>query len=290
MTLPAGLPVVDHHCHLSPSGEGVAAARRFRAAGGTHLFLATQTYGPSPPRSLAEYAHQFETTEALARQVRTEVGVVVYPVIAPYPVDLVRQTAELGPDAALGLHLGALDLAGRWVRERRAVALGEVGRAHFPVSEEVRGAIEAAFRHALEVARESDCPVVVHSDDLGPSGIQELGARGQEARLPPGRVIKHYARARFAPSDRGSVTPSYLARRELVREVRHDPAPWFLETDFLDDPARPGAVLDLATVPRRAAAIASAAPAEVELLYGPFVDSVERVYGFRPSVEPGGGG
>ncbi len=287
MTLPPGLPVVDHHCHLSPAGEGVTAAKRFRAAGGTHLFLATQNYAARVPRSVDDYRAQFETTEALARRVTAEADVVVYSVVAPYPIDLVRVAPELGVAAALELHLAALDLAGRWVRERRAVALGEVGRPHFPVSPEIGSAIETAFRHALVVARESNCPAIVHSDDLDTAGVRELASRGAEAGVRAGRVVKHYARARFAPADRSPVTPSYLARRELVREVLHDPAPWFLETDFLDDRKRPGAVLDLATVPRRAAAIAQGSPADGELLWIPFMDSVEKVYGFRPEPRAG---
>lgn len=283
MALPPGLPVVDHHCHLSPSGEGVAAARRFRAAGGTHLFLATQNYLPTPPRALSQYQDQFETTERLAQRIREEARVIVYPVVAPYPIDLVQIAPELGLAAALELHLGALDLAGRWVREHRAVALGEVGRPHFPVPTEVARAVDEAFRRALSTAKEVGCPVVVHSADLDPAGFRELSERARDAGLPPERVVKHYARKRIAPLDRYSVTPSYLARRELVREVAHDAGPWFLETDFLDDPRRPGAVLDLATVPRRARALSESA-SDAETLWVPFVESVERVYGFRPEV------
>ncbi len=287
MALPPGLPVVDHHCHLSPSGEGIGAARRFRDAGGTHLFLATQNYLPSPPRTFDDYRVQFETTEGLARRIREEVGVVTYTVVAPYPVDLVQLAPEVGLPEALDLHLRALDLAGQWVRERRAVALGEVGRPHFPVPAEVSDAIEVAFRRALSTAREAGCPVVVHSADLAPAGFRELAERARESGLPPERVVKHYARERIAPADRASVTPSYLARRELVRAVARDPGPWFLETDFLDDPHRPGAVLDLATVPRRARALSDSSDAET--LWVPFVESVEKVYGFRPEVKGGMG-
>ncbi|HYA70362.1 MAG TPA: hypothetical protein VEH28_03225, partial [Thermoplasmata archaeon] len=87
----------------------------------------------------------------------------------------------------------------------------------------------------------------------------------------------------------GGVVPSYLAKRDLVREVAGSPGPWFLETDFLDDPRRPGAVLDLATIPRRAAALVAQEPAEAaERLYVPFVESVERVYGWRPEVDSEG--
>ena len=286
MALPPGLPVVDHHCHLSPSGEGVGAARRFRAAGGTHLFLATQNYLPSVPRRLEEYRRQFETTEELARRIRSEVGVIVYPVVAPYPVDLVQVAGDLGLPSALDLHLRAIDLAGQWVREHRAVALGEVGRPHFPIPPEVGEAIEVAFRRAMETAREVGCPVVVHSADLDPAGFRELAERAREVGLAPERVVKHYARQRIVPRDRSSVTPSYLARRDLVREVVHDAGPWFLETDFLDDPQRPGAVLDLATVPRRAHAL-SGSPSDAEALWVPFVDSIERVYRFRPRADEG---
>ncbi|HEY1198893.1 MAG TPA: TatD family hydrolase [Thermoplasmata archaeon] len=288
MPLPRGLPVVDHHCHLSPKGDGVRAVERFRAAGGTHLFLATQNYEGTVPLSLEAYSRQFEVTWGLAQKVREEVGVRAYPVLAPYPIDLVEASTKLGPRAALDLHRSALDLAGRWVREKRAVALGEVGRPHFPVSAEVAAVVEEAFRHALQVAHDSDCPVVVHSTDLTAEGLLALAAQAREAGLRPDRVVKHYTRTRVAPGSAGGVVPSYLARRELVREVSKEPGPWFLETDYLDDPNRPGAVLDLATVPRRATVIAEDPAQGADRLWVPFVESVERVYGWRPEVSPEG--
>ena len=289
MPLLRGLPIVDHHCHLSPNGEGVHAVERFRAAGGTHLFLATQNYEATAPLSLDAYHQQFETTIGLAEKVRRDVGVRVYPVIAPYPIDLVSAASRIGPAKALELYCSALDLAGRWIREQRAVALGEVGRPHFPVAPEVAAIVEPAFRHALEVARDSDCPAVVHSPDLPEAGFCELAERAREAGLRPERVVKHYTRNRVAREACGGVVPSYLAKRDLVREVAGSPGPWFLETDFLDDPRRPGAVLDLATVPRRAAALVAQEPAEAaERLYVPFVESVERVYGWRPEVDSEG--
>jgi len=277
----AGLPVVDHHCHLSPAGEGPRAAARFRAAGGTHLFLATQNYEPEVPVDLDGYRRQFETTERLAREVRSSTGVVAYVVIAPYPIDLVRAAQRLGVAGALELQVRALDLAGRWVREHRAVALGEVGWPHFPVDPEVGDAARSAFHHALEVARDVDCPVVVHSPDLDDAAWQALEEEARSVRLPPRRVVKHYARAR-RPATAGGAVPSYLARRDLVNDVASDPAPWFLETDYLDDPRRPGAVLDLTTVPRRAAALAARSSAGA--LTVPFLDSVKQVYGITPEV------
>ncbi len=287
MPFPSDLPVVDHHCHLSPAGEGVAAARRFHAAGGTHLFLATQNYAAHFPRSLDDYVRQFETTEGLAQRIRTEVGVVVFSVVAPYPIDLVHASASIGIPAALDLQRQALDLAGVWVRERRAVAIGEVGRPHFEVDARIRAASDEAFVYALEVAREADCPAVVHCEDLDADGYQGVAALARAANLPAHRLIKHYARQYVPAADRAGIPPSFLARRELVDRALPDPGPWFLETDFLDDPARPGAVLDLATVPRRARAIAERSAEAAEQLRIPFVESIRQVYGWSPEIRGG---
>lgn len=284
MPLPSDLPVVDHHCHLHPNGEGVAAARRFASAGGTHLMLATQNYSGAVPRSAEEYRDQFDTTVRLARTIRTATGVDVRCVVAPYPIDLVHAAPLIGIAAALAVQEAALDLAGRFVLDGEAVALGEVGTPHFPVADDLRVACETALDHAFSVARDVGCPAVVHSDDLDADGYAALAARASRAGLDPGRVVKHYARSLVPRPQRGGVAPSFLARRDLVNEVLDEAGPWFLETDFLDDPARPGAVLDLATVPRRAAAIADRGSDAVERLWVPFSESFQSVYGWRPEV------
>jgi TatD-related deoxyribonuclease len=214
--LPADLPVVDHHCHLSPSGEGVAAALRFRRAGGTHLFVTTQTYGSAPPRRVDEYRDQFAMTERLTGLVLEESGVVAYAVVAPFPVDLVHVAPALGLEAAVELQFGALDLAAREVEEHRAIALGEVGRPHFPVPPEVAEASTRVFVRALELGRDVGCPVVVHSEDLGVEGYRSIAGLAARVGFPLHRLVKHYARTIETPEARVGIAPSYLARRDLV--------------------------------------------------------------------------
>ena len=287
MELPADLPVVDHHCHLSPAGEGVEAAKRFYREGGTHLFLTTHNWNHSPLRTVEDYRAQFESMEELARRIQTEASVGTSLVVSPYPVDLLDTSAAIGLSEAVEVHSRALDLAGEWVREHRAVALGEVGWPHFPVPEELRQAARQIFRHALEVAHDVGCPAVVHCEDLDAGGYRELSDLARAVGMPPERVVKHYARSYLGPPGRSGITPSFLARRELVSSTLGDAGPWFLETDFLDDPCRPGAVLDIATVPRRAVAMARQDPDRLERLRIPFVDSVRRLYGFIPAQRDG---
>jgi TatD-related deoxyribonuclease len=282
VTLPADLPVVDHHCHLSPGGEGVEAARRFQREGGSHLFLTTHNWNHQPIRSVDDYRAQFESIETLGHRIQSEARVGASLVVAPYPVDLLSMADAMGLSAAEEVQMRALDLAGRWVMEHRAVALGEVGWPHFSISEEQSLVAQRIFRHALDVARDAACPAVVHCEDLTAEDYRSLSDQARAAGLSPQRVIKHYARSYVPRTERSGITPSFLARKDVVAAALDDEGPWFLETDFLDDPRRPGAVLDIATVPRRAAAIAREYPDRVDRLRIPFVESVTRVYGFTP--------
>jgi TatD-related deoxyribonuclease len=282
VSLPADLPVVDHHCHLSPGGEGVEAARRFAREGGTHLFLTTHNWSHGPVGSVADYRRQFESIETLGRRIGSETTVTPFLVVAPYPVDLLTTAEERGTSSAVELHKQVLDLAGDWVREHRAVALGEVGWPHFPIPEDRHQAALEVFDHALGVARDVGCPVVVHCEELTADGYRALSDRARTAGLPPERVIKHYARTYLPAAERAGITPSFLARKETLSHALESGGPWMLETDFLDDPHRPGAVLDLATIPRRAARILREHPEQAERLRIPFVESIRKIYGWAP--------
>ena len=148
-----------------------------------------------------------------------------------------------------------------------------------------RSAVDEAFRYALGVARDVGCPAVVHSENLDSEGVRALARLASSVSFPLGRLVKHYQRTIVAPESGAGVVPSYLARRELCSASLREPGPWFWETDFLDDPARPGAVLDLETVPRRARAIAEQRPDDVDRLRIPFGSAIQGVYGFLPSAE-----
>jgi TatD-related deoxyribonuclease len=279
-------PIVDHHCHLSDRPEALDAARRFERAGGTHLFLATQRYAGSPLRGVDDYRRQFETTEAIARRVEGATRLRVYCIVAPFPPDLLDLARDVGLEEAERVHEGALRLAGRWAADHRIVALGEVGRPHFPVPPEVSGAAERLFLTALTVARDAGVPAVVHSEDLDAAGFEGLAALATRAGLALPRLVKHYARHYTPPEGRHGVTPSFLATRPLAAASLADPGPWFWETDFLDDPTRPGAVLDLATIPRRVGQLLEAGSADPDRLHVPFERSVQAVYGFTPTFPP----
>lgn len=276
------LPIVDHHAHLRHDPSSMEAVKRFERLGGSHIFLATQNYGPDVPLSIEDYRSQYETTLAIVRSIAKETTVQAFPVLAPYPVDLVRVAPRLGLARAVELQGAALDLAGKYVQEGLAVALGEVGRAHFDVPGEVRDALRSVLEHALAVGRDVNCPLVLHTEDLDAGGYAGLAELARRSGFPASRLVKHYACSLLPPELRQGVAPSFLARKDLVVEVLPDPGPWFLETDYLADPARPGAVLALETIPRRVAALLrenAQGEGLLERLTVPFVEGPRKVYG-----------
>jgi len=59
------------------------------------------------------------------------------------------------------------------------------------------------------------------------------------------------------PTETHGVVPSVLAREDHIREAVRKGGPFLMETDYIDDPRRPGAVLGPATVPRKTAKLRS---------------------------------
>ena len=97
--------------------------------------------------------------------------------------------------------------------------------------------------------------IQLHLHDNGETTCRELAALCDEVGLARDRAIRHYA-----PADVGADFTHGLAAtvsvgrgsvEALVTTATSANAPWGMETDFLDDPRRPGAVLGPKTVPKR---------------------------------------
>jgi TatD-related deoxyribonuclease len=129
--------------------------------------------------------------------------------------------------------------------------LGEIGRPHFPVSEEILAASNDILSYGMRLAKECGCPVVIHSESATPESMEDLGRLADSVGLSRRKVVKHYCGALVTPAESRGLFPSILASRPLVQEALGKGDRFLLETDFMDDPQRPGAVLAITTVPKR---------------------------------------
>jgi TatD-related deoxyribonuclease len=241
MKLPE-IPITDDHIHIDPTnGRGVEAAKDFRRSGGTHIFLVSK---PSwslgvEPSSGDDYRAVFDATLRVADMVR-ETGLVVYPVLGVHPAEMSRLAERMSLDAAAAVMMAGLDVAARYVEEGEAVAL-KSGRPHYEVAPEVLAASNAVLFHALELGSVCNCAVQLHAESGPCIDVVDMAAK---AGIPLERVVKH-----FATPDTPLV-PSFIARHEDIPALARAGRRFTMESDYMDENARPGAVIGPKSVPR----------------------------------------
>ncbi|MFB6168365.1 MAG: TatD family hydrolase [Haloferacaceae archaeon] len=243
-----GTPVLDDHLHLDPDhGQGLAAVEDFRRLGGTHLLVVNK---PSWHLGVEadegrEFDAVFERTLGVVAGADDVLPGRAWPVLGVHPGLISRLVDERGFDAdeAADLMCAGLDRAADYVADGRALAL-KSGRPHYDTSEAVWDASNRVLKHALSLGARETCAVQLHTE--ASEDLTEIAAWADERGLAPERVVKHYAGERLA-----GPTPSVMARKEWLAAHAERGDPFLIETDFVDDPDRPGAVMGPKTVPRR---------------------------------------
>lgn len=138
---------------------------------------------------------------------------------------------------------GVLDIAAEYVESGDALAL-KSGRPHYEVDDAVWAASNAVMKHAFELGADLDCVVQLHTE--ASEDLTEIADWADERGLDPLSVVKHYASGRLA-----GPTPSVMCNKDWLATAAESGAPFLMETDYVDDPDRPGAVMGPKTVPRR---------------------------------------
>ena len=249
--MPGELPIFDNHIHFRPEHLGVQAAKIFEKAGGTALLLTHAPYADIPIGNGTDYERAYSKTLGMADAIRRETALRVLVALGPYPVDILPLWKVLGPDRATQVLRDGIDSAVRHVANQDAVAIGEIGRPHFPVEPDIQAACNDLIVYAMGRARERNCAVVLHTEDPTPATFDEFARMAMRAGLALERVVKHHSTPITRLGDTHGIVPSILARETLVREALAGAPRFLLETDYIDDPERPGAVLGPATVPRK---------------------------------------
>jgi TatD-related deoxyribonuclease len=248
------MPILDNHLHLQPRGRGPEAMKEFRKNGGTHAILSHMPYDEVPIISGEDWAPSYDITIDLAKRSHELAGVKMFTTVGPYPVLIISLAEVHGIHDAKAIMIEGMEEAARYVREGRAIAIGEVGRPHFPVSQEIMDASNEILSHGMRLAKEAGCAIVIHAETATVDTMDDLGRMADAVGLPRCKVVKHYCGPLVGEESCGLV-PSVLASRSNIAEALRRDGPFLLETDYMDDPDRPGAVLGVHTVPKRVKAI-----------------------------------
>ena len=266
-------PVLDDHLHLDPvNGRGAAAAADFAAAGGTHLLVLNK-----PSWDLVgevddgeDFREGFRLTCDVTREASEKLAGQAWPVLGVHPA-LVSRLVDRGydPDGACDLMQAGLDVAAEFVADGPALAL-KSGRPHYDVDDAVWAASNDVMRYAFELGAEVGSAVQLHTE--GGEDFTDVAEWAEDAGLPRERVVKHYSGGQV-----DGPVPSVISHKDELAAAAGSGEPFMMETDFIDDPDRPGAVLGPKTVPRRTRWLAE--DGHEAALRRAHVETPARVYG-----------
>lgn len=244
-------PILDNHLHLRPNGRNVDAILDFQKAGGTHIILSHLPYPGHRVSKGNDFSEQYEITLKMAKLVRERTSVKVFVTLGPYPVEFLRLSEHFGIESGKEIMLKGMELAAEYVKEGKAIALGEIGRPHFPISGDILKASNEIMRYGMELAKDVGCAVVLHTESASLKVFEELAHMADSVDLSRERVVKHYSPPYVDKNENFGLIPSVLATEKAVEKALLKSTRFLMETDYLDDPKRPGAVLGIKTVPKR---------------------------------------
>lgn len=273
------MPIMDDHMHINlPRGRGIEAIKEFKNAGGTHVLIVSLPAGEMgmTVRRSNDYKAVYDETIKAVEMANEYVK--AYAVIGVHPAEFVWLVESRGFESAYETVKEGLEIAAKYVAEGKAVAL-KSGRPHYPVTPGIWEASNAIMRYAMELCKEQDCAIQLHTESEEGT-MESISAVAKDAGMEPHKVVKHFSPPLVKRCEGLHVFPSVIASKGALEEALSQGTRFMLETDYCDDPIRPGAVLGPKTVPRKTKeAIRKGVPEE--MFYKIHKDNPEKTYGIK---------
>ncbi len=236
----------DAHLHTNPiKGLGAkAVARKFKGLGG--WFMAIVSLPPHHYGLGATFNDYVKSIEVLINECKTarSEGLVVKCLAGIHPADLERLIAKgiLKCDEAYYLALKVLNHISTLIKEGAIDGIGEVGRPHYKTVPEAFVLNNLILRHSLTLARDLNVNIHLHLEQGGyitALDIDELLGYNSVSRS---LVMLHHLDIRAAvEAERLGLFYSVPGKLQILREAFKRLKPvYVIESDFVDDPRRPG--------------------------------------------------
>ena len=242
--------IFDNHLHLRRDGRFLDAIKDFKKAGGTH-FVLCQYPMPSLVIKNKSYSSCYSETLKMADEIRSNIEIGVFVTLGPYPVDYMPLAEKFGRKNAISIMKKGMAEAAKLCQEKKCIAIGEIGRPHFPVDEQTVSDSNGILMYGMQKAKEVDVPVVLHTESTTKESCKEFVDMGKKVGLKSDKIVKHYSPPLILENENYGLMPSVLASEKNITSALKKGTRFLLETDYIDDPNRPGAVLGPKTVPKK---------------------------------------
>jgi len=241
--------IFDNHLHLRRDGRFIDAIKDFKKSGGTH-FVLCQYPMPDLVIKNKSYLEGYLETLKMAEEIRSKVDIGVFVTVGPYPVDYLILKERFDRKTAIDLMMKGMDEAANLCQENSCIGIGEIGRPHFPVDEQSIADSNEILLYGMKKAKDVEVPVILHTESTTPENCKEFVEMGKNVGLKPDKIVKHYSPPLILKDENFGLMPSVLASKKNVVAAAKKGSRFMLETDYIDDPKRPGAVLGPKTVPK----------------------------------------
>ena len=254
-------PILDQHMHLDRKNRFFEAVNEFIISGGTAINLVHKPDFSNLPKTPSDYRKAYQNTLEMATEVRNKFGITVSVILGPHPVAWEHQIHTMGVERSSSLHLQAVKIALEYISSGHAMCLGEVGRPHYPVSDEIWDASNDLLLKIMKLAAEAKTSIQLHVEDNGEKTYSDLAILCDKAKLSRHLAIRHYAPANISEEFTHGLSATVSVGKDsiskIVETLPMSNSYWGMETDFLDDEKRPGAVLGPKTIPKRTQQLSS---------------------------------
>ena len=284
-----GIPVSDAHCHANPKGLGaLEVATRFKRAGGWFLALV----------SLPPHYYGFDlSTEGMLKAIDAHVrecenarksGIKVACIVGLHPAVIDRLVKVVGPTRAEEV-LSKIDEVLKHLRElRRKGAIdgfGEFGRPHYKALPESVVVNEVILTKVFEIAEELGGVIHLHLEQGGALTVRSVHMMLRSYSIEPRRVVFHHSTLRMiAEASKYGYSTTFTGRREVIKAVSKacNNAICMVESDYIDDPSRPGVVMYPWEIRQEVDSVLREAAVSEDLIGRMLVDNVVKVYDVEP--------
>ncbi len=244
--------ITDNHIHIDlKRGEGLKAAKKFYNSGGRCMILVNKLVKDIglEPNSVENFERLYNFTIKTAKKIRENIKIKVFVVLGVHPAELYQMYTKLG-ERGIEIAKEALILASKKVENGEAVAIGEVGFPHFEAPKKIIEVCADFLRFSFEIAKDIDCAVQLHTQSLNKKGYKYLAELAKSVGFNTNKLIKHFANPYIKFCEKLGIMPSIIASEKNIKKALLEGKRFLMESDYIDDPKRPGAVTGPRSVPR----------------------------------------
>lgn len=270
------MDVFDNHCHANEhTGLGAEeVVKRFKRSGGRGIiFVALLTWSiGGVPGDRDWVVRLYEHTVKNAQIARAH-SLISSAVVGVHPAECIRLLESgWGPRSVLEFMKWTVDLAARYVAEGKAVGFGEYGRPHWEAPQAYREICDEVVEYAIARARDVGAVVHLHLERRGAATVESVAEIARRAGARELQVITHHVEPLSAAlaRERGLMPSVPAGRRGELELALRLPPIYLVESDYIDDNARPGAVIppwSLASKLRRAVETGAASEAYLDAIF-----------------------